>query len=51
MFRGLETCLCRARHGRQARLSVIQALILVGLEAVSDVLQQEAGQRAGVRCI
>ena len=32
-----------------AQVSVIQALIPLGLEAASDVLQQEAGQLAGVR--
>ena len=33
----------------ETRLSVIQALILLGLEAVADVLQQEVEQLAGVR--
>ena len=35
--------------GLETRLSLIQALIPIGLEAVSDVLQQEVGQLAGVR--
>ena len=30
--------------GLETRLSLIQALIPIGLEAVSDVLQQEVGQ-------
>ena len=33
----------------ETRLSVIQALIPLGLEAVADVLQQEVEQLAGVR--
>lgn len=33
----------------ETRLSVIQALIPLGLEAVTDVLQQEVEQLAGVR--
>ncbi len=33
----------------ETRLSVIQALIPLGLEAVADLLQQEVEQLAGVR--
>ncbi len=33
----------------ETRLSVIRALIPLGLEAVADVLQQEVEQLAGVR--